>query len=194
MNEAAFLRLAGWSAYAAAGAAIISFVALFIFFAVGGFFGPINDLFSVFQMLFLIPVALALHQLLGETAPILSAAALVVGIGAMVVLAGLQAALVAGLVAFEQTLRPVLAVGGVLGLWWLAVGYLSFQHDGLPNGLAWAALVSGASFVAIVVGFGQGGQEHPLAAVGFLIGAVAVPIWSIWLGRLLLGASLAVSG
>jgi len=193
MSEIALLRLAGWSAYAAAGATIISFIALFIFFAVGGIFGPINDLFSVFQMLFLIPVALALHQILADLAPIWSATALLVGIGAMLLIAGLQGALVLGLASFEQTLKPVLATGGLLGLWWLIVGFLTFQHGGLPPGLAWAGLVSGGSFVAIVIGFWQGGQAHPLAALGFLLGAGAVPVWTIWLGRLLLEGSLATS-
>ena len=63
---------AGTSAYLAAGFAIISFAALFIFFAGVTVFGPINDFLSIFQMLFLIPVALALYQLLRSTAPTIS--------------------------------------------------------------------------------------------------------------------------
>jgi hypothetical protein len=31
-----------------------------------------------------------------------------------------------------------------------------------------------------------GGQDHPLAAIGYLSGAIAGPIWTIWFGRFFL--------
>ena len=43
-HKFAFLAGAAW---------ILGFIALFIFFAVGGIFGPINDAISVLQYLFL---------------------------------------------------------------------------------------------------------------------------------------------
>lgn len=68
------------SAYLAGAASVLSFLTIFIFFAVGGVFGPINDAISVFQFLFLLPVALALHRVLNPYAPVLSFIAAAIGI------------------------------------------------------------------------------------------------------------------
>lgn len=128
---------AGTSAYLAAGFAIISFAALFIFFAGVAVFGPINDFLSIFQMLFLIPVALALYQLLRSTAPVISLLTTAGAVLALTTIAVLQILLVVRIVTFEFTLRPILILGVVLGIWWLAIGLLAFISGTLPSGLAW---------------------------------------------------------
>lgn len=169
-----------------AGAAwILGFVALFIFFAVGGIFGPINDAISVLRYLFLIPVALALFRLLAQYAPLVSLGAAAVGIPAMLSIAVLQALLVVGSVRFEQTLRPILILAGIVGLWWLANSIVSLAHGTLPAGVAWVGVVAGVGTLVGMVGFLMGGQEHPLAAMSFPVIAVSVPIWAFWLGRVL---------
>ena len=111
------IQNAGLFAYLAGVATIISFGALFIFFARGGIFGPINDTASVFQMLFLIPVALGEHEIFRHSTPSLSLVVTTVGIFAMISIAFLQAALVLRLVRFENTLNGVLGMGAVLGGW-----------------------------------------------------------------------------
>jgi hypothetical protein len=88
-------------------------------------------------------------------------------------------------VSFEQTLRPILILGVVLGLWWLVTGVLALNGSILPSGLAWTGMIAGASYIVIAIGFWLSGPQHPLAAIGFLVGAVASPAWAIWLGRLL---------
>jgi hypothetical protein len=176
---------AGISAYLAAGFAIISFAALFIFFAGVAVFGPINDFLSIFQMLFLIPVALALHLMLRQTAPAISFLATAGAILALSIIAVLQILLVARVVTFEFTIRPILILGVVLGIWWLAIGILAFISGALPTGLAWTSIIVSISFMIIAVGFWIEGLQHPLAAIGFLVGAIALPVWAIWLGRLL---------
>ena len=180
-------------AYLAAVATIISFVALFIFFAVGGVFGPINDAASVFQMLFLIPVALTLHQVFRQLNPTLSLTATIITILAMLGIAILQSLLIVQRVRFEQTLKPVLLLGGVIGLWWLVVGALAFSSDTFPAGFAWVSMLAGLSGVLLVVGFWMGGQQHPLAAIGFLVNAFASSIWAIWLGQLLSSSQILVT-
>jgi len=181
-----FLALnADKSAYMAGAASIVSIVALFVFFAVGGVFGPINDSASVFQFLFLIPIALALYRILAPHSRALSLGATAVGIAAMLVFAVLQALLVFGYVRFEQTLKPVLILSGIVGLWWLSTSILSITRGALPAGLAWVGVVAGVSSVLVLVGFWIGGQEHPLAAVGFLAGGVAIPVWAFWMGKFL---------
>ena len=176
---------AGTSAYLAAGFAIVSFAALFIFFAGVSVFGPINDFLSIFQMLFLIPVALALHRMLRQTAPEISFLVTAGAILALSSIAILQSLLVIQAVSFEQTLRPILILGVVLGLWWLITGMLAIIGSTLPSGLAWTGMVAGASYIVIAIGFWLSGPQHPLAAIGFLVGAIASPVWAIWLGRLL---------
>jgi hypothetical protein len=175
-HKFAFLAGAAW---------ILGFIALFIFFAVGGIFGPINDAISVLQYLFLIPVALALFRLLAQQAPLVSLGAAAVGIAAMLFVAVLQALLVVGYVRFEQTVRPILILAGIVGLWWLANSILSLAHGTLPAGVAWVGVVVGVSTLFGMVGFLTGGQEHPVAAISFLALAVGVPIWAFWLGRVL---------
>jgi hypothetical protein len=176
---------AGTSAYLAAGFAIVSFVALFIFFAGVAVFGPINDFLSIFQMLFLIPVVLALYQLLRSTAPVLSLLTTIGAVLALASIAVLQIFLVLRIVTFDFTIRPILILGVMLGIWWLVVGVLIFISGTLPTGLGWISMIVGASFLIIAVGFWIDGPQHPMAALGFLVGAIASPVWAVWLGRLL---------
>ncbi|MBN1580833.1 MAG: hypothetical protein JXA89_09040 [Anaerolineae bacterium] len=178
------------SAYLAGTAWILGFIALFVFFAIGGIFGPINDAFSVFQFLFMIPLALALHRLLARHIFPLSLGATIVGIAVMLVMAVLQALLVLGVVRFEQSLKPILALGAVLGLWWLATSIPSLAYGALLAGLAWAGIVAGASDIIGAVGFWIGGQEHPLAAISFVALALSAPTWTIWLGRVLAASAV----
>jgi hypothetical protein len=184
-NAGVFANLAGI-------AAIIAFAALFIFFAGVPVFGPINDAASVFQMLFLIPVALALHRIFRAGAPTLSLLATSIAIFAMLVIAVLQGLLVLKLVRFEQTLKTVLVMGGVVGVWWLLVAYLASGNSAFPSGLAWTSVIAGLSGVLLVVGFWLGGQQHPLAAIGFMANGLTAPVWTFWLARLLLSGSLVI--
>lgn len=170
-------------AYLAGVTWIVAFVAPFIFFAVGGVFGTINDALSVCQFLFLVPVALALYRILAPYSPALSFGATAMAIGAMLLIAVLQVLLVVGYVRFEQILRPILMLGGILGLWWLATSILSLAYVALPAGLAWVGAVAGVSHVLTAAAFLLWGHQHPLTAIGFLVVAVAVPVWAFWLGR-----------
>lgn len=179
------IQNAGWFAYLEAAAAIIGYGALFIFFARGGIFGPINDGASVFQMLFLIPVALGEHEIFRHSAPSLSLVVTAFGIFAMIGIAILQAALVLRFVRFEKTLNSVLGLGAVVGGWFFFNGWLSLTSDMFPVLFSWLGIACGASALLLVVGYLRGGQKHPLAAVGFLTNALTVPIWALWLGNLL---------
>lgn len=108
-----------------------------------------------------------------------------VGIVAMLIFAVLQILLVFGYVRFEQTLQSVLVLAGIVGLWWLSTSILSLTSGTLPAGLVSVRVVAGVSAVLLVIGFWIGGQEHPLAVLGFIAGAVAVPVWALWLGKFL---------
>lgn len=185
---------AGVSAYLAGAFSIVAFLALFIMFAGVGIFGPINDALSIFQMLFLVPVFLVVYQLLRGRAPALMLALTIAAVLALLVIAFLQVLLVVRQVRFEQTIRPILYVGFALAAWWVAVGTLSLGKSSLPGGLAWAAVATGVSYAAIAAGYLAAGPQHPLTAVGFLVGAVSTPVWCIWMGRMLTSGQLIALG
>jgi hypothetical protein len=172
---------------------IIGFVSLFVFFAVGGPAGWINDSSSVIFSISLIPLALAWHSLHRSIFPPLSLIVAVIGILAMLTAAILQALLVFGLVELEQTLRTVLAANAVIGLWLIGNGILALFGSTLPKGLAWLSMVAGVGLVLIIAGFWVGGQDHPLTAVGGLVSFIGILIWAIWFGRLLLTGKVTLS-
>lgn len=177
--------IAGPSAVLAGVVSILSFLALFIFFAGVGVFGPINDALSVIQFLLLIPVFIAFHMIVrpqpGSTAGLITG----VAVATLLAMAIMQTLLVFRQVQFEQTLRPILLLGLVLGAWWILTGLWSQEVAAIPSGLSWAGILTGISFIVIALGFLFFGHTHPMTALGFLVGAVAQPLWAIWLGRLL---------
>ena len=194
-------RYAGWSAYVSAVATILGFVFIVIFFAIGQPFGTLNDFFgSVILALSMMPVAVALHQILRSRTTNLSRLALFIGLGAMAVFAFASTAVILhtfGIVTFVEP-RPGtgpfgldLYAPGVIGVWLLLIGYLSIRHASFPKRLGWMGVIAGAGYVVSILGFALGGPEHPLVAVGGLAGAIAYPIWAIWLGRVLMSSKVA---
>ena len=69
-------------------------------------------------MIFLMPVAIALHAKLRPAAP--GTSLLVLALGAMLGVVLMQGLPVLRQVRFETTLQAVLILSGVLGLWWIA--------------------------------------------------------------------------
>jgi len=177
--------IAAPSAVLAGIVSILSFLALFIFFAGVGVFGPINDALSVIQFLLLIPVFVAFHLIVRQQSGGIAGLITVTAVATLLAMAIMQTLLVLRQVQFEQTLRPILLLGLVLGVWWILTGLWSRDIAGVPDGLAWAGIVTGVSFIVIALGFLFFGHAHPMTAAGFLVGAVAQPLWAIWLGRLL---------
>lgn len=190
MSETTLFRLAGWSAYFNAVLFISNMVTLLLFFALGGFWGSLNDGLSVLWALSFLPLAMMFYQLHRSLNPAISLAVNVIGMAAMFSFAILQALLVIGIVRFEQTFSAVLILGGLIGFFVLANGLFIRTGHTLPSGLSWFMIVYGISTTLTMVGFWLGGQEHPLTTIGFLIGGIAGPIWSIWLGRIVLSGEL----
>jgi hypothetical protein len=145
---------------------VVFFIAMFIFFAtslrsLGETFGMLNDICVAIQYLLTIPVALALDQILRPYNPALIRFATVVGVFMMLVVVGLQLALVFGMLTFEQQVGWIslsMIVG--LGTWLVITGLVARSTGKLPN----SVLMSGLA----VPYFGY-------------------PVWAFWLGRRLLG-------
>jgi hypothetical protein len=193
MNEAAFLRFAGWTAYFNAAVFLLSLVALMIFFSIGGIWGRINDSLSVIWMISYLPLAVALYLTTRSVNAPVSLVSTIVGIIAMLAFVVMQTLLVLGQVRFEQTFSAVLASTAIVGLFVLVQGLLARSVGLLSPGLIWVMVIYGLASVIGAVGFQIGGETHPLAMVGLLLTAIAGLVWVIWFGRLLLIESVAVA-
>jgi hypothetical protein len=189
MTKSPLFRYAGWSAYVSAAATVVVFVTAILFFAGGGPFGILNDISSVFQVLFMLPVALALYQLLRPSAQFLNTVALATGIVGMLVSGFGQSLLVFGIITYQQSLL-FFPAGAAIGIWLVLANVQALSSELLPRGLAWAGVLSGASYILTVAGFLLGGQQSPFFYMGGLVLVIAYPIWAIWLGRMLLSDKL----
>jgi len=190
MNETAFLRFAGYSAYFNAIVFILSLVALMIFFSIGGIWGRINDSLSIIWMLSYLPLAVALFLINRSVNTPISLISSLVGIAAALAFAGLQILLVIGQVRFEQTFAATLTMTALVGLFVLVHGLLGRAGQTLPSGFTWVMIIYGIASVVGVIGFQIGGEQHPLAMIGLLLTAVSGLVWVIWFGRLLLSKAV----
>ena len=186
MNEAEFLRFAGWSAYFNAIIFILSLVALMVFFSIGGIWGRVNDSLSIIWMLSYLPLAVALYLINRSVNAPVSLVSSLVGIVAALVFVVLQLLLVLGQVGFEKTFSAVLTMTALVGLFALVHGFLGRAGHTLPSGLTWVMIIYGIASVVGAIGFQIGGEQHPLAMIGLLLTAVSGLVWVIWFGRLLL--------
>ncbi len=192
MNETAFLRLAGWSAYFNATVFLLSLVALMLFFTIGGIWGRINDSLSIFWMLSFIPIAVALYLINRSVNAPISLISSLIGMAAMLVFAVLQFLLVLGRVGFEQTFTAVLTMTTLVGLFALIHALLARAGGTLPAGLTWVMILYGIASMVGAVGFQIGGEQNPLAMIGLLLTAISGLIWVIWFGRLLLAEQVVI--
>ncbi len=189
MTSLSFAQLAGVSAWLAAAMTVVGMATLLLFFSRGGRWGTANDAASVVLMLAMVPVALVLAVIELE---VVTTTALVVGgigIGAMLVVAVLQALLVAGRVSYERTKAAVLGLGAVVGVWYLLTAVVS-AHTAIPEGIRVASAVAGLGFIAVGYGFARGGERHPASAVGGIALFVASLVFQVWLGALLVSGAL----
>ena len=208
-------RYAGWSAYLSAGFTIIGTVFLFLFYALevpratatsgsaSYVWGTLNDLAVVFQLLFMLPLTMALQQLIIPRHQSLSWVALALGVVGILTAAIAQILLIARVISFEVNLPLGVAALGLIGAWMVVVNHLGRAGGILPARLAWLGEIMGAVFVlmgglapllAMISSFGAFVQQHPviigaviaLAVPGFLAYFVGLPVWLVGLGRRLL--------
>lgn len=180
------VRMAGRSAYANVVLTALNVATIALFFAMGGFWGTLNDGVSVFWVLTFVPVAIFFSQLHRSVNPAVSLITAAAGIVAMVAFATLQFLLFIGVVGFEETIGAILTLGGLVGLFLLIHGLLARVGKTMPTRLIWSTIMYGLGYLSSAVGFWIGGMWHPLATVGFAIGTLAGLAWGVWLGRFLL--------
>lgn len=183
-----------WSAYISAIATILTFITGILFFTVGGPFGKINDISSVFQVLFMIPLALVLYRLLPGSMRTLGLIAAVIGIGGMLIAAYGQSLLVFGKIDFKGSMKYFPA-GAAIGIWLALTCSYALRSDLFPGRLAWTGILAGVSYIVIVLAFLIKGQQNMVFYIGGLVLGISYPVWAIWLGRLVgTGALMAKLG
>ena len=214
-------RYSGWSAYISGAFGILAIVFFALFAALElprivatgdgsqPFFGTLNDIALIFQVLFMVPVAIALDRLGKPHDRGLSRVAASFGIAAMLAVAILQTLLVTNLLRIEAEFPLVFTALGVVGVWLMMACHVGRVRATLPSRLGWLGIVAGVTMAAggVIVAASTGlrplasppgpSLAGVLALIGGAIGAlglgIAVPIWAIWLGRLFLSDRLAAS-
>jgi hypothetical protein len=181
-------RYAGWSAYVSATATILTFVSAISFFSLGQPFGTLNDIASVFQVVFMLPLALVLYRLSRPHGQRLSFLAAALGVGGMLVGGAVQSLLVAGVLTYQQTVQ-FFPAGSAIGGWLILSSYLSLSSHVLPRALAWAGVLAGVGYGLTVAGFLLGGYQNPVFYAGGLLTVISYSTWAFWLGRVLLSGN-----
>ena len=198
-------RTFGWVAIAIGGVTLIGVVFLILLFTFGSFFGTLNDLCIASEAILSALLAWMFYPAHRALSPRLSQFLL-------------AAALVGALVAFIGSAFVIFDITGwflaglmnhfgyaLVGLWLLGLNYYYFaqRRSTWPRRLVQFGLVSGAIMaIGLLTGPGIVGRvDDPEVAPWFVNVAMAVaslgwlllyPIWSIWLGRLLLSDRLSV--
>ena len=145
---------------------VVFLITMFILFAtplkeLGLTFGLLNDICVALQYLLTIPIAFALCRIILPYNPGWIRIATLAGIAAMLVIIGLQLALIFEVLTFQQqgfwvSLAMIVGVGS----WLVITGLVARSTGRLPNSVVMSAV-----------------------AVPY----VGYPVWAFWLGRHLLG-------
>jgi hypothetical protein len=185
MRLTSIIQIYGWAAYLSAGATILTFLTGILFFSFGKWFGKINDLFSVFQVLLMIPLVVLFNQLM--TSPSYSSRILssLFGLGGILITAYGQIRFITGRIDFEGSLKYFLA-GGAIGIWLIMVNLYSIGLGELTGALVWIGMVAGLGYLLVVGGFLKGGQRDPVFYTGSAMLGICYPVWGFWLGRIIL--------
>lgn len=193
MMNLRLIRFTAWSTLLSALMTILGFISLILFFAKGEPWGKINDITSAILALSMIPVLLLLYRLHRYIASTISIIALVIGTIALLIAAFLQVLLVLKVIAFTQTAIVVPAGFSVFGLSLILFGWIALASKSLPPILTYLGILVGLGYLFVILGILINGQSHPISTIGGVVTVICYPLWAIWLGRLLLAGSLALT-
>jgi hypothetical protein len=191
MENSQLVQFFEWSAYLSAIATVSTFVTGILFFTVGKPFGKINDISSVFQVLFMIPLSIMFVMVTPDNDQILGLIAAQGGILGMILSGVGQSLLVIGRIDFDSS-RKFFPAGAAIGIWLITVCSISIHNGSLPHLWAWIGILAGLGYVVTVIGFLKGGEQEVLFTIGALVLGISYPIWAIWLGRLVLSGALRI--
>jgi len=183
------LIIYGWSAIFSAAATILTFITGIMFFTGVKRIGKINDLFSVFQVLLMIPLVLFFNQLITPPSFLARFVSSAFGLGGILVSAYGQIRLLLNQIDFEQS-QKYFPAGGAIGFWLIMVNVSLLGARTLPTALIWIGIAAGVGYLLIVGGFIKGGERDPLFYGGSLLLGICFPAWGFWLGKIILESLL----
>jgi len=164
------LHIYGWFAYLSAAATILTFITGILFFSIGKPFGKINDISSVFQVLFMIPLAIILARTLPARYLTLGLIAAIIGVSGMILSTIGQSLLVFGRIDFQGSLK-FFPAGGAIGIWLIFVCLLGTGSGLLPPFFTWIGILAGIGYLVTVIGFPYSGNK--LSYLGILAREIA---------------------
>jgi hypothetical protein len=197
-------RYTGWAAFFSGIASIVALVSLILFFSLETsassaqtphLWGPISDIAPIFQMLFLLIVAVTFYFSQRALAPRVSLISCLIGMVGMGGVVLLQILLRLNILAFEQEVTLVLFATALVGVWLVMTSISGRRQGSLPSRLAWLGMAVGVAFVFEPVMLSAAGgaiawrvfMSNYLLLVGsavvFLVSYVGFPVWAFWLGR-----------
>lgn len=190
MTTPQLFRLAGWSAYLSVAAMFAA--GIFPIISVTGLVGKLENLAAITLALSMFPLALALHRLYCKPWQVLSMAPTLIGLGAMLMAAGVKFLVLIGAFSSEG-IADVLddLTFALIGAWLIGVGYLGWLSKIPSANLAGVALLAGLSQVVVTSGFLIANPPPLWALAGGGVTVIAYPIWAITIGRWLLRSSQA---
>lgn len=133
--SAGLIKAAAWSAYGSGIASIFGIAFLFAFFVLGAPTGRLNDIAVIVQYLLMLPITLALFQILRPYHPNLSLAALLIGIPGMLAVIILQLLLVTDILPFASQIVPVVVAFLVVLVWFIINGLPGRSSEKMPGGM-----------------------------------------------------------
>jgi hypothetical protein len=163
---------------------MLTFIIGILFFTIGKPFGQINDIVSIFQVLFMIPLAILFVQIQPVYPLALRLITAAIGVSGMLVSAFSQSLLVLGRIDFQESTR-FFPAGGAIGIWLILVGFILNSTEAFPNLMVWIGIFAGIGYLLTVIGFWHKEQESIVFVIGAMILGVSYPIWAIWLGKFL---------
>jgi hypothetical protein len=183
MGNNSIFRFAGWSAYLSGLADILILVASLIFAVAGSPFDTISAFAEIFWVLLIMPIALAFHQQLRSTAPLISLIAFVIGI------IGISYSTV---ITFLLNFGPKnfgdsgVFINATIGSWFLITNSLLILRKLQPLGLSVLGMLIGTSYTFSIVALWFKGPWMTVFAIHIFALLLLYPIWAFWVGRVLL--------
>jgi hypothetical protein len=186
----------GWIAIATGVSAILAVIFLILMYTLNQSFGRANDVFNSIIGILSLLLAWMLYAEHHTKSPLMSQIALALAlagaiftiIGSILIIYGFTDFVLAGWYS---------SIGyALIGIWLAAFCYAILQGDGLPHNLVILGIVAGACMATGLLGIpgilaGIDSMESMpwylyVAFFGWLGTYVLYPIWTIWLGRILL--------
>jgi len=187
----------GWTAIATGGAVIVAVITLVLMYTVNGpFFGTVNDVFNSIVGISSTVLAWMLYAEFHARSPLISQIGLVLAIaGAIFTIIG-SALIIFGYTDFVLAGWYTGVGNALIGLWLAVLCYSMLSGGTLPHNLVVFGLVVGAFMTMGLLGIpGILARVDTMESLPWYLGAsylgflgtyVLYPIWTIWLGRILI--------